>query len=174
MTTPSPFEPLPYTPGARRFDAVLTLRESVGFQILRLDGGDIDATNRLADWIMVSLFSWGRAADDDAVQPGADRQGWWGAEVAAEGLTGAWGSRLWTVQRAALTLETVRRVRELIAEALAWIVTDGIASAVNVSAARVDNRRVRVDVSVVRGDHELLAVRFADVWAAIQGGANAA
>lgn len=163
-----------YAPGSGRFAFQMSADEIFGFSIIRLADGDLDRSRRLVDWLLISLFSWGRATDEDVLEKGADKLGWWGAAVANEGLTGRWGSRLWTLRRAKLVPETLARVRKLTLDALQWFVDDGIATEVTATAVRVDGRAVRLDIVLRRGDETLIAVRFADVWAVIQGAAVAA
>lgn len=166
-----------YSPTATRFTFQLTADGVHGFSIVRLDdSGDIDRSRRLLEWLLNSLSCHGRATEEDAaaLEPAASLGGWWGAAVAGEALTGRWGSRLWTLRRAKLVPSTLTRLRELTLEALQWFIDDGIATEVTAEAARVDGRMARLDIVIRRGDETLIAVRFADVWATIQGGASAA
>jgi phage gp46-like protein len=75
---------------------------------------------------ITSLFCDAPAKPGDDVGEGQPRRGWWGDAYAEDG--DAWGSRLWLLGRAKLTRETVKRATEYMAEALRWMVTDGLAS----------------------------------------------
>lgn len=79
--------------------------------------------------VYVSLFSDRRAGRDDRLPPGEDRRGWWGDSFDTKPV----GSRLWLLLRAKRTTETLRRARDMIAEALAWLVDDGIAASIDVT-----------------------------------------
>ena len=79
--------------------------------------------------IILSLFCDAR---DDVANP-ADPRGWWGDAL---GDGDRWGGRLWTLaSRAKHTTDTLRTAEELASEALQWMVKDGDAGAIRVSAS---------------------------------------
>ncbi|MFH5924544.1 phage GP46 family protein [Roseomonas xinghualingensis] len=85
----------------------------------------------LAMSIWMSLFTDRRAAQDDRLTDGSeDRRGWWADAYADVPI----GSRLWLLDRAVRSDETLRRAEAYAREALAWLVTDGVAARVEVSA----------------------------------------
>ncbi len=102
--------------------------------------------DRLTSAVVVSLFSDRRAAVDDPLpDPAADRRGWVG-DALSPGATGAGGaylsaarlgSRLWLLKREKQTEATRRRAEDYAREALAWLVEDGHATAIDVTAAWV-------------------------------------
>ena len=105
---------------------------------LSLATGQPDAALRTA--IVISLFTDRRAAEDDVLpEADGDRRGWWADAVpAVEG--DLIGSRLWLLARGKRTAETVRLARDYALEALAWLLSDGIAGSLDVqSEARGDN-----------------------------------
>lgn len=125
----------------------------------------IFASDELARSVMISLFSWARAHDDDEVE-GRRRYGFWGDTYADPGERT--GSRLWLLRRQKITETTIARVREYAQEALKWLVDDGVADDVSVTAERNGIDRVDLQVVVTRsGDSR--ALRFADVWGVING-----
>lgn len=103
---------------------------------LALEGG-------LATAVIVSLFTDRRAGPDDALPPGVtDRRGWVGDEFMPPADTSvgttrgsdAWGSLLWLLLQGKATVDVLERARFAAQEALAWLVRDGIASRVDVTA----------------------------------------
>jgi len=109
--------------GDRRFD-------------LALSGADLASESGMRAAVIVSLFSDRRAERDD-VLPGAphdtDRRGWWAdawPEVSGDRI----GSRLWLLSREKQTADVLQRARGYAEEALAWLVEDGAALAVEVDA----------------------------------------
>nr|DAG73191.1 MAG TPA: hypothetical protein [Caudoviricetes sp.] len=97
-----------------------------------------DAANNRGDWatlgpvlatgndletaILVSLFTDRMAAPDDVIPDGSgDPRGWWGDDAASP-----IGSRLWLLRRAKQTTETLQRAYDYIAEALQWLIDDGV------------------------------------------------
>jgi phage gp46-like protein len=113
--------------------------------------------------VVISLLTWRRANPDD-VLPADARMGWWGdslADVPGDRI----GSRLWLLARENLTAVTVSRAREYCAEALQWLIDDGVAVALDVQAERVAVDRLGIVVTMTRsrgaGD---TSIRFDNVW----------
>lgn len=102
---------------------------------LMLADGDLAADAGLSTALILSLFSDRRAAADDALPDGtADRRGWWGdLAPLAEGYQ--LGSRLWLLAREKQVPVVLERARYYAEEALAWLVTSGVASRVSVVAS---------------------------------------
>lgn len=113
----------------------------------------------LARAVVISLFSWRRAEDDDDL-PGDSRFGWW-ADTFNEQKT---GSRLWLLLRSKLTEATLRRAKMYAEEALQWLIDDGVAGSVEVTAERGGMNRLDMSVTVTKPDKSELAMRFQDVW----------
>lgn len=113
--------------------------------------------------VVISLLTWRRANADD-VLPADARQGWWGdslADVPGDRI----GSRLWLLARENLTAATVARAREYCAEALQWLVDDGVAAALDVQAERVGIDRLGIVVMVTRSRGAAsVSIRFDNVW----------
>ena len=75
--------------------------------------------------VLISLFSWRRAADDDALDD-EERYGWWGdtfPTVADDRI----GSRLWQLRRVKLTRQTQMDAEFYAREALQCLIDDGLA-----------------------------------------------
>lgn len=107
-----------------------------------------DAALRTA--VILSLFCDRRALADDVLpEAGGDRRGWWAdAWPAAPGdLT---GSGLWRLARGKRTAETVRQVRDLAAEALAWMTADRLAASVEVEAEAFGAAGIALAVTITR------------------------
>lgn len=117
---------------AESFAADLTLRAGQ----LALDDG-------LRTAILISLFSDARAPDGaELPEGGDDRRGWWGDDYPAPALAGSAGtardarigSTLWLLRRSKITPQVIEQARQAAYDALAWLLRDGIASAVTVEA----------------------------------------
>lgn len=101
---------------------------------LALRAGDLAADDTLQTAVVISLFTDRRARPDDVLpQADADPRGWWADSLGAEGEQ--IGSRLWLLSREKQTPETVARAREYAEEALAWLVSDGVAAKVEVEVS---------------------------------------
>jgi len=150
----------------------------------RLDGSDaIDlvpilgqvdpANNRrltLRALVEASIFSWARAQPGDVLPSTRsgkrDRRGWFAEGLSADYQNDAFGSRLWLLERAKLTAETLRLARSYVEEALAWLVDDGIAESVAVEVQRQGRGGLSIAVTVTRGSGSLAAedLRLSFLW----------
>jgi phage gp46-like protein len=103
-----------------------------------------------------SLFTDARATPELLAHMGmaadADARGWWGDSYARD-RGDRTGSLLWTLAREKQLQETLNRARDYCAEALAWLIADGLAAAVDVEAEWIERGRlgVRVTITLVSG-----------------------
>ena len=135
--------------------------------IATLDGERIDPADaelaRLNRAVLISLFTWRRAAPDDDV---THRQGWWGdsfADVFDQGNDQI-GSRLWLLLRAKLTQQTLLDAKKYIVEALHWLIDDGHAQRVDVSIERMGTDGLAARIAIIRGDGSQLELQIDDFW----------
>lgn len=127
---------------------------------ISLDGADLATDGGLQTAVIMSLFTDRRAEPDDAIPDGTDdRRGWWAdAWPAAPG--DLWGSRLWLLYREKDLPSVLTRAQQYAEESLAWMVADGVAAAVRVTAERVRRGVLGIFVEIEKPDGE----RFADLW----------
>lgn len=84
--------------------------------------------DELAGAIVLSLFCDARGREPD----GSIARGWWGDGLAER--KDEWGSRLWELARAKHTAETLARAEDAARDALNWLLDDGIAEALSITA----------------------------------------
>ena len=108
---------------------------------LMLADGQLATDAGMRTAILISLFTDARAADDEELpEAGTDRRGWWGDALAREAQRAAGsardsnriGSLLWLLSRSKVTSSALIRAQRSCEDALAWLVRDGVASAVRV------------------------------------------
>ena len=64
-----------------------------------------------------------------------------------------------------MTTDVLRRAKAYAEDALAWMVTDGVASSVEVEATSGDSGHLDLAVTVVRPDGKTAeGMRFQDIW----------
>jgi phage gp46-like protein len=104
----------------------------------------------------------GRVAASDDVLPDntGDRRGWWGDE----GQDIPIGSRLWLLARSKLTQQVANDAVTYAQEALAWLVSDGVASSTTTTATIVASNQLRLVVAINRGNDSSLSLNFAWAW----------
>lgn len=117
--------------------------------------------------VILSLFTDRLAEPGDTIPDGTtDRRGWW-ADVFADMPADKIGSRLWLLYREKQTLAVVNRAREYAQEALAWLVDDGIAKSVQVTASIVRTGVLGLGVEVTRPDKTVSQYRFESFWKSV-------
>ena len=140
-----------------------------------------DAANSRGDWsisppdlttgddlqtaILVSLFTDRMAAADDVIPDGSnDPRGWWGDE----GETTQVGCRLWLLQRAKQTTETLQRAYDYIAEALQWLIDDKVVARFDITVQWVRATFLGAQVVAYQQDGTSVASAFTWVWGGTQ------
>lgn len=129
-------------------------------------GGRAD-DEQIASAIIISLFTDRRAPK--GFRPDmADRRGWWGDTIAADGeAPEELGSHLWLLRNSAVTDATAELARAYVREALAWLVRDRIAARVTIETGLLEypRRGVWIDVQVAGRDGALMYDRrFERLW----------
>lgn len=126
--------------------------------------------NGLDTSVILSLFTDRRAEDDDVIPGGSgDKRGAW-IDSFADVEGDKFGSRLWLLESAKLLPETVNRVREYCAEALNWMVRDGVAKTVNVTAEIVRHHPLGIiaaQIEIVKPDGATTRYKFDKLWSAV-------
>lgn len=113
--------------------------------------------------VIISLFTDRRAEPDDELPAGDDRRGWWGdalAEVPGDRI----GSRLWLLSREKQLSRVLPKAREYALEALQWLVEDGVALAVDVTAEIAGPGILGLLVEIRRPGAGPVKYRFERFW----------
>lgn len=134
-----------------------------GFGYLHLDGPDLATDDGLHSTVLVSLFTDRRAREDDVIPDGSDdRRGHWSDSY----LPGdeQEGSRLWLLEREKVIPEVLRRAEDYSREALAWMITDGAASAVQATAWTTGKQDLNLQISVTRPTGQTVTFKFLNMW----------
>ena len=115
--------------------------------------------------VVISLFTWRRAATDDPVDDD-ERFGWWGDSyptVADDRI----GSRLWLLRRVKLTAGTQRDAEFYAREALQWLLDDQQVLEVDVLSERADSHRLNLRVILTVPSGALLQINSSQLWQVI-------
>ena len=115
--------------------------------------------------VVISLFSWRRAATDDPVDDD-ERFGWWGDSyppIADDRI----GSRLWLLRRVKLTADTQRDAEFYAREALQWLLDDGQVLEVDVITERADSYRLNLQVILTVLTGARLKINSSQLWQVI-------
>jgi phage gp46-like protein len=146
-------------------DLVLSWLSNASMADLVLASGQLLTDEGLESAVLISLFTDRRAeADDTLPQPGADPRGWWGDAIAQDEGDQI-GSRLWLLAREKQLSSVVARAKLYAEEALAWLVEDGVAARVVVTAEIVAEGALGLGVEIYRPQGPA-RFRFDYVWKA--------
>lgn len=115
--------------------------------------------------VVISLFTWRRAATDDPVDDD-ERFGWWGDSyptIAEDRI----GSRLWLLRRVKLTADTQRDAEFYAREALQWLLDDNQVLEVEVISERADSYRLNLQVILTVFTGARLKINSSQLWQVI-------
>lgn len=151
-------------------DAKLIYKEigpGFGYFDLSLASGSVVEDHSLETAVILSLFTDRRAEVDDALpEGGGDRRGVW-SDAFADIPGDLQGSRLWLLSRSKQLPDVANRARQYAEEALQWLIDDGIAAQVNVSAESVARGILGLQVQIVKPDGEAVGFKFSNLWEAL-------
>lgn len=124
--------------------------------------GALAADHDIKTSVLISLFTDRRAESDDVLpNPGGSLRGWWGDALSDRRI----GSRLWLLGREKQLREVVARAKEYAEEALAWLVEDGVAQRVQVTAYIAAPGWLALEVLVERASAAASRFKFDFAWA---------
>lgn len=128
------------------------IQHSYGRFDMAMEGADLAGDDGLETAVVISLFTDRRAEADDTIPDGSgDRRGWWGdgwSETEGDRI----GSRLWLLAREKELPVVARRAEEYAEEALAWLLAEGVARAVRVTAEQVRRGVLGLTIVIERPD----------------------
>jgi len=127
--------------------------------MLNEDESDFAEAFDLENAVLISLFTNRRSDSDDDI-PNAE--GWEGDTIREDGSP-IIGSKLWILQRSKIMPNTLIRAENYATESLQWLIDDGIAASITVSASYFDKALgvMSLDVEITRPQGEDLRYEFA-------------
>ena len=131
--------------------------------ILEPDKTLIDVEDEVLQAIIISLYSDLRYAFKKGEPPiPGDRRGWWGdntSSIAGDKI----GSGLWNFESAPITDSIIDRIRKTVKDSLSWMLSDLVASRVDVSAERDGTESIKIGV-IIHKNNESLPAKYFVVW----------
>ena len=131
----------------------------------QVQAGALASGDDLTTAVLISLFTDRRAAPSDVIPDGTtNRRGWW-ADIDTSGNLDEWGSRLWLLDRSkSPTQQVLNDAITYCNEALAWMVTDGVAASVNVTAQWNTVNFLAIQVIINKIDGTTVSLQFQQLW----------
>lgn len=119
----------------------------------------------LATAVVLSLFSDRTARPDDVIPDGGGHRGFFGDSFKKYEI----GSRLWILSREKQTEETRSRVEYYAREALEWMLTEGVAGQIEISAEWVVLGRLDLLVVIISPGGDRTGFRWGLAWSQASG-----
>ena len=125
-------------------------------------GDDLASGHDLETAVAISLFSDRHASPDYVFVDGTQNpRGWWADADNGYQI----GSRIWQYSRATRTTATRLALIDACREALAWMIEEGVASAVAVDAYYVGDSGVQLTVNLTQSSGTLASLKYQFLWA---------
>lgn len=121
--------------------------------------GDLNSGDDLLTAIYISLFTDRQARGDDDYD-GEDRRGWWGDSGAEYQI----GSRIWLLRRQKLTTVVANKAIDYAAEALQWLIDDGVVASVSIESQILYPSRLYLSITYQKPDLTSNTVKYYWVW----------
>ena len=136
---------------------------------IQFDKGDLVREDGLETAMLMSLYTDRQADIDDVLldSNSDDRRGWWG-DIVNNTNNDKIGSRLWLLQRATTTDNTLVDAKFYIEECLQWMIDDGVCQDIVVEVERQNrddgSATLASKISILKSDGTTTAIKFADLW----------
>ncbi|WP_413052130.1 phage GP46 family protein [Pseudomonas bubulae] len=142
-------------------DITTTWIASTGTGDWAISSGALASGDDLASAVLISIFTDRQASADDVLPDGGDdRRGWWGDQDQDVPI----GSRLWLLDRSRLSQDVANTVQVHLTEALKWLIDDGVAAGVSVTARISGQSQLDTVVTVTRNDGAKVPLKYSWVW----------
>lgn len=143
---------------------ILMAQNEQGLFDLPVRKGDLVGDDSLGTEIMVSLFTDVRAEKDELPPEYSDLRGWWAdALLSMQGDEQGTGSKLWLLRRQKQLEAVLVRAEVYARSALQWLIDEGLAGAVSVTAENPAQGTLVLTVSITRSSPSVVQ-RVTDVW----------
>ncbi len=143
---------------------ILMTQDEQGLFDLPVRKGDLMGDNSLGTEVMVSLFTDVRAEKDELPPEYSDLRGWWAdALLSMQGDEQGTGSKLWLLRRQKQLDSVLVQAEAYARSALQWLIDEGLAGAVSVTAENPAQGTLTLTVSITRSSPSVVQ-RVTDVW----------
>lgn len=127
------------------------------------DGEDVSMSDSLQNAVILSLAIWNRSEIASGVAATRNVQGGWWADALNELPL---GSKLYTVFRERLDESSLEKAKGMVKDALQWLIDDGVAKDVSVSASIAGRTSAEFVISVSKPDGDDEEFKWKTNWEA--------
>ncbi len=128
-----------------------------------LIGAQLQSGDDLDTAVLISLFTDRVARPEDVIPDGtADPRGWWGDDPLYP-----IGSRLWLLYRAKKTQDTLAKAQDYVAEAVQWLIDDGVVAQFDITVEWTDPSQLGIWLVAYKSDGTQQSLNYSWAWAGI-------
>lgn len=129
---------------------------------LVIENGDLKADNGLQTASLISMFSDKRITLEELPRGYTDQRGWW-ADAIADVEDDKIGSKFWVlVANGKLSDKSPIELENIMRDAFEWLLDDGIAASVDVSAARDGSNNIVGSATISKPSGQNIPFKF--IW----------
>lgn len=114
------------------------IKDKNGLYDISFKNGDIETTNSFDTSIINSLFCDRRASSHE-IKSSELRRGWWGNTLNND-ISHEIGSKLWLLEQARVTQDTLNKAIDYARTSLQWLISDGYLNKINVTGSYERNK----------------------------------
>lgn len=132
---------------------------------ISFEDGDLIRENGIETSAIISIFSDARVSSEDTDESITDFRGWWGDLIDPD--KSLIGSKIWLMNRAKTTTETLSLAKQYITDSLEWMKKDGVCAKISVDVERqekTDGDILAFLVKIIKIDGSIVSIKFNDLW----------
>jgi phage gp46-like protein len=114
----------------------------------KFEMGDIAKDEGLETAVLISLYTDRRVTVAELPPNETDQGGWWADTFEQEG--DGTGSKIWLLNKSKANDQTIAQMETYAAEALQWMIDDGVARSISIEASYDENKNLLLEISVTK------------------------
>ncbi len=127
---------------------------------LAVENSEIQKDESLKTAVLISLFSDARCEKIELPAGEKSQRGFWGDCILGEKT----GSKLWLLERAKHTNETLLRAKEYAKKALEWMISDGLAKEISVETSFNFQRKMIINILIFKNNGVVESLDVSNLW----------
>jgi phage gp46-like protein len=133
--------------------------ENMGLDLI-VKNSEIQTDESLKSAVLVSLFTDARCEKTEIPNGETSLRGYFGDAIFNEST----GSKLWLLNRAKYSNDTLLKAKEYAKSALDWLVTDGFAKEIKVETSFNKQNKMLLNVKIVKNNDEVESIAIHNLW----------
>lgn len=145
-------------------DITTVWRRDMGRADWDLSTGVLQQGSDLQTAVLISIFTDRLAGEDDIIPDGTtDPRGW----IGDEGEQYPIGSRIWLLDRSKEVKETLDRAQDYLAEALQWLIDDGVVAGFEITTNWIRKATLGAVITAYQPNGTPVGMNFEWAWSTL-------